>query len=64
MPHAKIDPVTLRTVTVHKEQINRHAERFASYTLRCKKTTYHPNFYDIFKNSCPISIIFGTVIAE
>ena len=33
------------------------------YTL-CLKKGYHPTTNDIFNNSCPIPVIFGTDIAE
>jgi len=34
-----------------------------TYTVMQKKV-YHPTFSDNFNSSCPIPVIFGTVIAE
>ena len=33
------------------------------YTLCCKKV-YHPTLNDNFNSSCPIPVIFGTIITE
>ena len=38
---------------------------YVCMNLHCvEKKVYHPTFYNIFNNSCLISVIFGTVVAE